>query len=68
MIQAIFAAEEASDAREFRKRQERCLKRWKKLILGLRIRQRLDAQYGSETGGTASASEREGVSQVSPLE
>ena len=67
MIQAIFAAEEANDAKEFRKLQDRCLKRWKKLVLGLRIRQRLDAQYGSETGGTASASEREGVSQVSTM-
>ncbi|SGY84410.1 BQ5605_C009g05695 [Microbotryum silenes-dioicae] len=43
--QAVMDSEEAADEKEFAKMQDRCLKRWKKLILGLRIRQRLQAAY-----------------------
>ncbi|SCV74639.1 BQ2448_7668 [Microbotryum intermedium] len=45
LIQAVMDSEEAADEKEFAKMQDRCLKRWKKLILGLRIRQRLQIAY-----------------------
>lgn len=53
VIQAVFAMEEANDAKEFRKRQERCLKRWKRLVVGLRIRQRLGVAYGDTDGANS---------------
>lgn len=52
LIQAIIESEEAAEEKEFAKRQERCLKRWRKLILGLRIRQRLQASYQDKGAGT----------------
>jgi hypothetical protein len=63
--------------KEFSKRQARALARWKKLILGLRIRQRLQESYRETTkgGGQRQASDangsgvgsivEEGVSEVS---
>lgn len=48
MHQAIINTQEAADEKEFAKRQDRVLKRWKKLIVGLRIRQRLQASYHQE--------------------
>ncbi|KAK4701676.1 xeroderma pigmentosum group C-complementing protein, partial [Phenoliferia sp. Uapishka_3] len=45
LVDAIINSQEAADEKEFAKRQERVLKRWKKLIVGLRIRQRLQASY-----------------------
>ncbi|KAK4056349.1 hypothetical protein OIO90_002492 [Microbotryomycetes sp. JL221] len=55
LLDAIAEAEQASEEREFAKRQERCLKRWKKLILALRIRQRVHATY-RESGPSSPAS------------
>lgn len=37
--------EQDTEEKEFAKLQARCLKRWKTLILGLRIRQRVNAAY-----------------------
>lgn len=56
---AIANTEEATLTKESEKLREKCLKSWKKLILGLRIRQRLQATYASKT-----ALPVEGESQV----
>jgi hypothetical protein len=45
-FQAYWTSEEAQEVKELEKLEERCLKRWKKLIIGLRIRQRLQREYG----------------------
>lgn len=62
--QAIIESEEAAEEKEFAKRQDRCLKRWKKLILGLRIRQRLQASYQDKS---ATVSEVDSDAPVSRL-
>ena len=46
--QAYWAAEHAAVERAFTKKQERALKRWKKLIVGLTIRTRLQNDYGPQ--------------------
>jgi xeroderma pigmentosum group C-complementing protein len=53
--------EQASEEKEFAKTQARCLKLWKTLILGLRIRQRVNAAYT----GAAREDAGDGASQVS---
>ncbi|KAK4051528.1 hypothetical protein OIV83_002668 [Microbotryomycetes sp. JL201] len=62
LLDAIAESEHAAEEREFAKLQERCLKRWRKLILGLRIRQRVQASYRDDvetsTSANASAEER----------
>ncbi|KAM0789840.1 hypothetical protein ACM66B_006687 [Microbotryomycetes sp. NB124-2] len=62
LLDAIAESEHAAEQRDFAKLQERCLKRWKKLILGLRIRQRVQASYRDDveasTSTNASAEER----------
>jgi xeroderma pigmentosum group C-complementing protein len=40
----------AAEEREKRKREERALKRWAKLINGLRVRERLREAYGGKEG------------------
>ncbi|GAA5867977.1 hypothetical protein JCM8547_000771 [Rhodosporidiobolus lusitaniae] len=45
---AITALELSTREKELAKQQDRVLKRWKKLILGLRIRQRLLDQFGGD--------------------
>ena len=62
--QAIINTAEIADEKEFAKRQDRCLKRWKKLTIGLRIRQRLQASY--QDNGPASAPSEQ-ASQVRSL-
>jgi xeroderma pigmentosum group C-complementing protein len=46
-------AEQDAEEKARLKREERVLKRWKKLIQGLKIRQRLQEQYAN--GGSTSA-------------
>jgi xeroderma pigmentosum group C-complementing protein len=46
--QAYWEAEHDAAEREAEKRRERVLKRWTRLVQGLRIRQRLQAQYAGE--------------------
>lgn len=41
----MHAFEKLQDEKDELKRQERCLARWKSFILGLRIRQRVQATY-----------------------
>ncbi|KAA1096428.1 hypothetical protein PGT21_016568 [Puccinia graminis f. sp. tritici] len=48
VLDAYWTSEEAQEVKEFEKLEERCLKRWKKLIIGLRIRQRLQREYGPQ--------------------
>lgn len=46
VLDAYWTSEEALEVKELERLEERCLKRWKKLIIGLRIRQRLQREYG----------------------
>lgn len=55
--------DQMAEEKEFIKRQERALKRWKKLIAGLRIRSRLEAAYGNGTVDVTILTEKQ--SQVS---
>ncbi|GAA5843558.1 hypothetical protein JCM3766R1_002411 [Sporobolomyces carnicolor] len=48
---AISNLEQVSLEREFQLRQDRVLKRWKKLVTGLRIRQRLQGQFKEVESG-----------------
>lgn len=59
--EAVLARAHADFEKEQEKQRERVLKRWKKLIQGLRIRQRLQASYDA---GDHSVLLREGASQV----
>lgn len=45
VLDAYWTSEEAAEHKELQKLEERCLKRWKKLIIGLRIKQRLREEY-----------------------
>ncbi|KAL8292221.1 hypothetical protein RQP46_001687 [Phenoliferia psychrophenolica] len=53
LSEAIANSQEALAEKEFAKRQDRVLKRWKKLVVGLRIRQRLQASYHQEPAKVA---------------
>lgn len=52
--------DEAALEKETEKLREKCLKGWKKLIAGLRIRQRIQATYNAGTNVVTT----EGASQV----
>ena len=72
VLQAHWAAESAAAEKEIVKRRERCLKRWKKLIIGLRVRSRIQGEYKGKSPSKASASTKaeapsEGVSQLQAL-
>jgi hypothetical protein len=54
-----------AEEKEFLKQQERALKRWKKLIAGLRIRHRLDAAYGNGIADATVVADKQ--SQVSTV-
>ena len=53
--QAYWEAERDAEAKRRAKRQEAVLKRWTKLVQGLRIRQRLLEQYADRAGPSSSA-------------
>lgn len=74
LMEAYYASETMAVEKEMQKRKERCLKRWKKLIIGLRLRSRLQGEYkagkGEGAAGAAKASsskQTEGVSQFQAL-
>lgn len=46
MLAAYWESNAAAEERERAKREERALKRWVKLIHGIRVRLRLRAEYG----------------------
>ncbi|KAI9058217.1 Rad4-domain-containing protein [Trametes sanguinea] len=50
LIEAYWEAEQHAEAKRQAKRQEQVIKRWTKLIQGLRIRQRLQKQYADRAG------------------
>ena len=45
-MQAYWETERDAEERERKKRMDRVIKRWTRLIQGLRLRQRLQEQYG----------------------
>lgn len=45
LLEAYYASETMAVEKEMQKRRDRCLKRWKKLIIGLRLRSRLQGEY-----------------------
>ncbi|KAH9812579.1 hypothetical protein DFH28DRAFT_1031461 [Melampsora americana] len=49
VLDAYFASEDIAQEKEFTKLQERCLKRWKKIILALRIKRRLQEEYRNKS-------------------
>ncbi|THH11143.1 hypothetical protein EW145_g849 [Phellinidium pouzarii] len=55
LLNAYWEAERDEDEKERKKQKERVIKRWTKLIQGLRIRQRLQEEYASSGKPTASA-------------
>jgi xeroderma pigmentosum group C-complementing protein len=73
LMEAYYASETMAVEKEMQKRKERCLKRWKKLIIGLRLRSRLQGEYkpgkGEKPAGAANTngSMQEGVSQFQAL-
>ena len=54
-MQAYWEAEQDAEAKRQAKRQEQVLKRWSKLVQGLRIRQRLIEQYADRNVPATSA-------------
>jgi hypothetical protein len=46
-LQAYWAAEQEAEEKRRNKRQEKVIKRWTRLVQGLRIRQRLQKQYST---------------------
>ncbi len=54
-IKAYWEAEQEADAKRRAKRQEQVIKRWTKLVQGLRIRQRLVEQYADRAPPDAQA-------------
>jgi hypothetical protein len=62
--QAYWASESVAAEKELQKRKERCLKRWKKLIVGLRVRNRIQGEYKKNKTDTGSASKTNGTSSV----
>jgi xeroderma pigmentosum group C-complementing protein len=60
VVQVYWEAEHVAAQQEQEKRRQAVLKRWTKLVHGLRIRQRLREEYGSPTG-----SNRRGLASTS---
>ncbi|PIL22401.1 hypothetical protein GSI_15089 [Ganoderma sinense ZZ0214-1] len=56
LLEAYWEAEQDAETKRQAKRQEQVLKRWTKLVQGLRIRQRLIEQYADRNVPTAGAS------------
>lgn len=54
ILEASWEAEHAAAEKEQEKRQQAVLKRWTKLVQGLRIRQRMREEYGAQGAGTPS--------------
>ena len=67
MIKAYWAAEHEAEMKRRTKRQEQVIKRWQRLIQGLRIRQRLQEQYAGKgpQQSTEHSEEAEQLEQVS---
>lgn len=53
VLDAYWESEAAAQERALTKKQEKAILRWKKLIRGVQIRQRLQRQYGEETQATS---------------
>ncbi|KAI0248652.1 hypothetical protein BJV78DRAFT_1131036 [Lactifluus subvellereus] len=51
ILEAYWEAEHVAAQKEQEKRQQAALKRWTKLVHGLRIRQRMREEYGASVGG-----------------
>ena len=62
IIQAYQQSAEATEEKERQKKYEQVIKRWIKLVQGLRIRQRLKLQYGNVPDAVVPAS----VSEMTP--
>jgi hypothetical protein len=58
--QAFWASEHQAIEKAFTKKQERCLKRWKMLINGLAIRNRLQSDYGKAPPKSSSPGKSKG--------
>lgn len=56
-VQAYWEAEEQAEEKARMKRQDRVIKQWSRLVQGLRLRKRLQEQYGADA-------ERQGVGTV----
>ena len=52
--QAFWEAEQEAERKRSAKRKEQVVKRWAKLVHGLRIRERLQAQYAERGRGDSS--------------
>ncbi|MBW0486928.1 hypothetical protein O181_026643 [Austropuccinia psidii MF-1] len=66
VLDAYWTSEEALEEKELQKLQERCLKRWKKLIVGLRIKQRLRDEYQRQTASAQKPTD--GMSELRNVE
>ncbi|CDO71667.1 hypothetical protein BN946_scf184915.g11 [Trametes cinnabarina] len=68
LIEAYWEAEQHAEAKRQAKRQEQVIKRWTKLIQGLRIRQRLQEQYADRAGTPVENKEKDVDGPHGPLE
>lgn len=76
VLEAYWEAETAAMEKDAVKKRERCLKRWKKLIIGLRVRSRIQGEYkgksssksGSTAGPSGTEDSKEAVSQLQALD
>ncbi|KAG0145497.1 hypothetical protein CROQUDRAFT_671707 [Cronartium quercuum f. sp. fusiforme G11] len=69
VLDAYFASEDIALEKEFTKLQERCLKRWKKIILGLRIKRRLQEEYRNQSTALGSGKgPKDGPSELKNIE
>lgn len=55
VLDAYWKSAAAAEEREKVRREERALKRWAKLVNGLRVRLRLQAEYGTGTEVSSSS-------------
>ncbi|KAI0074037.1 Rad4-domain-containing protein [Panus rudis PR-1116 ss-1] len=68
LLEAYWAAEHEADLKRREKRQEQVIKRWKRLIHGLHVRQRLQEQYADRDKGPEKAPDAGNPEEPQPQE
>lgn len=58
LLEAYYAQETLAVEKEMAKRKERALKKWKKLIVGLRVRSRIQGEYRKAEGASDQGKEK----------
>lgn len=68
LLEAYYAQETAAVEKEMIKKRERALKKWKKLIIGLRVRSRIQGEYRKNDNEASTSAGSKGKGKAEPEE